>query len=90
MLNILSLTVGLAAWAPGFAAVMTRRNRFLSFCSFAFCSGALVLQILEINRRVTASDWSGLLDTTPALTVVTSVLLAVTVLLNLLALHKGK
>lgn len=89
MLNILSLLLGLTAWGLGFGAA-ARRSHSLSFFSFAFCGTALVLQFFEVGGRVTACDWCGLMDTVPALTMAATVLLTVTVALNLIALLRMK
>ena len=51
----------------------------------AACGGALLLQLEEVRRRVVLRDWSALMDTTDAVVHAAVVLLAVTVLLDLLA-----
>lgn len=86
MFNLGSFVLGLCACALGLAALAKRGSCRLSLGSLTCCALALLLQILEIRRRVALADWSALLDTIPAVTAAAALLLAVTVLLNFLAL----
>lgn len=86
MFNLGSFVLGLCACALGLGAVAKRGCCRLSMGSLTCCALALLLQILEIRRRVALADWSALLDTIPAVTAAAALLLAVTVLLNFLAL----
>lgn len=90
MLNQASLLLGLSAWVLGLTALAKRGSSRLSAGSFTLCGLALVVQFFEIGRRVAAWDWAALMDTLPTLTLAASVLLAVTALLNFLALGKKK
>lgn len=89
MLNLGSFAFGLCACALGLAA-LAKRGSYLSLGSIFFCALALLLQLLEIRRRVALADWSALLDTVPAITTAAALLLAVTGLLNLIALGMEK
>lgn len=89
MLNLASLLLGLFAWGFGLAAIRKRGSYLRSGCSFALCAAALVLQFYEISHRVSLRDWSALMDTVPTLTKVAALLLAVTVILNGIALYRG-
>lgn len=90
MLNLLSLLLGLSAWALGLGALMRKGGCAGSRSSLICCALALLVQLFEIRRRVEAADWAALMDTVPALTTAASVLVIVTVLLNALALLKEK
>lgn len=88
MYNILSILLGLMAL--GFAT-HSFQAKFCPVCctlSFSFCCGALVCQLLEVRRRVQISDWSALMDTMDAVVFAAAALLAVTLVLNLLALFR--
>ena len=90
MYNILSLLLGLASLV--FAA-HSLRVRFCPACcclSFAGCGGALLFQLLEVRRLVGIHDWSALLDTMDAVALAAGTLLAAALLLNLLALLRGR
>lgn len=90
MLNLGSFAFGLCACALGLAALAKRGSYSLSLGSISGCALALLLQLLEIRRRVALADWSALLDTVPAITTAAALLLAVTGLLNLIALGMKK
>lgn len=87
MLNIGSLLLGLAAWLLPLLAI-GKRDRF-SFCclgSFGCCILSLLLQLLEVNRRVGLEDWSALMDTMHAVTLAAMVMIVVMLTCNLTAL----
>lgn len=50
--------------------------------SFGACSAAVCTQFYDIRHRLLGGDWSGIEDTIDALIVMSIVLLAVTVILN--------
>ena len=54
--------------------------------SVSACSLSLCLQLFEFNRRVNVQDWSALMDTSRAVAIVASMLLAGTIMLNVIAL----
>ena len=93
MLNLGSLVLGVCAWVfAGLAiwapkACSSHRNTLVSF---SLCAAALVLQLVEINRRVLLADYAAIADTIRAVVIASVVLVAVTVILNLVAVAKAK
>ncbi|MDR2501624.1 MAG: hypothetical protein LBC78_00025 [Oscillospiraceae bacterium] len=90
LLNLGSLILGLIAWALP-VIVLTLRGKFprerrlvFSAASAAACAAALFLQILYCSRLAGIRDWSALMDITPAVALVSSILLAGTAALNLI------
>ena len=63
-----------------------RRAYLYSIGSFVFCCVAMIQEILTIKRRLLAGDIGGIEDTIGAVILICVGLLAVTVLLNVLAL----
>ena len=57
-----------------------------SIGSFAFCAFAMIAEILTIQRRLFAGDIGGIEDTIGAVLMICAVLVAVTLVLNLLLL----
>ena len=90
MYNLLSLTLGILAWIFGGSAALRGKFGVFSFGSLSLCGLSLVLQLYELRRRVDLSDWSALLDTAGALTFAASVLVAVTLALNGIALLRER
>lgn len=94
MYNIGSLILGLAAWGiPLFA--IGKKYRFALCCvgSLSCCAVSLMLQLLEIKRRVDLSDWSALMDTMGAVVLAAVVLIAGVLVINFAALcvpRKGR
>ena len=91
-LNLGALVLGIAAWILPLAAIHRRkrdqRSIFLSVASFSACALALVLQFFEFRQRVRAEDWSALMYTIDATIWVSILLVAGTVLLNILAVKR--
>ena len=93
MLNLGSLVLGVCAWV--FAGLAVRAmNASASYgntlISFSLCAAALVLQLVEIKRRVLLADYAAIADTIRAVVIASVVLVAVTVILNLVAVAKAK
>ena len=85
-----SLFLGLLAWSLPLFYCLCPRIRHISpvlLGSGAACGGALLLQLIEVRRRTALRDWSALMDTMDAVVCAAVVLLAVTVLLDLLAVR---
>ena len=80
-----SLALGLAAWAMPVAGLWRRRKGTWagSALSWGCCAGALYLQVLYFGRLARTGDWSAVEDTAQAVVRVSTVLVAVTLLLNL-------
>lgn len=88
--NLASLLLGLAAWVLPLVYLGVRKRRDL-FCggSFFCTTLALFFQLLEPVSRMNRGDISGIIDTLdvlPAVYFCACVLLAVTLILNILAL----
>lgn len=90
MLNLLSLLLGLLAWAVGIAAIVQKGRPWGVFVSMGLCGAALAVQFFEIARLVAIEDFSALLDISDTLAKVAAFLLVTTMVLNLAALWRGK
>ena len=93
MLNIGSLALGTLSWI--FAALaLTASNggnaHRNAIFSFGFCTSSLVLQLCEMSRRVRLGDYAAVEDTIRAVLIASVVLVAVTFILNFIALAKSK
>ena len=93
MLNIGSLILGVCAWLFGVLAIGTpkaspaHRNTVVSF---GLCTVSLLLQVLEVNRRVLLGDYAAIEDTIRAVVIASVVLVFMTTTLNLFAAVKAK
>ncbi len=93
MWNIGSLIFGVCAWVfAGLAissskAFTAHRNTFVSFC---LCAISLVFQLSEIHRRVILGDYAAVADTIRAILIASAALVAITTILNLIAVWKAK
>ncbi len=86
--NAGSILLGLAAWSIPLlplARIRKIRAALTHTASFSLAMVSLSLQFVEILDRVEDGDWSALMDTVPALTVVVLLFSAVTILLNIAA-----
>ena len=93
MLNIGSLVLGICAWVFGALAIATSKpiTAHRNTCaSFSLCAISLVLQFLELNRRVILGDYAAIEDTIRAILIASVVLVSVTVILNFVAWMKAK
>ena len=90
-LNLGSIILGLTAWALPIAKLMGYRQHdpnhwtVFTILSISTAAVALLFQIMYTNHLVGIEDWSALLDTAGAVTFVSMVLIAVTILLNFLS-----
>ena len=93
LLNLGALVLGLVAW--GLAGANLARaykghdhgdRAALSIASFSACAVSLCLEFFYTLYLVEIEDWSALMDTTGAMALVASVLVAVTIVLNVLSL----
>lgn len=89
-LNFFSILLGLASWALPVVSLLKRGGgkggMLLCAVSLAACSGSLYFQLLSLGRRVKLQDWAGLSDTLPVTVSAAAALLAVTFVLNAIAL----
>lgn len=97
-LNLGSLVLGLIAWILPVVNLM-RRNKAdnrnwatLAVTSVSTCALSLCMQIFYTDHLVKIEDWAALLDTSHAVALVATLLLVVTIILNVIALfvHFGK
>lgn len=91
-LNLGSLVTGLIAWILPMIILMQhqkadfRNVMFFSIASVSACAISLCLQIFSTSHLVKREDWSALMDISPTLVLVASVLLAGTLILNAVTL----
>jgi len=89
-LNLGSLLFGLIAWIlPAIILMQHRKTRdmvLFSIASVSACAISLCLQIVSVSLLVRREDWSALMDISPTLVLVASVLLAGTLILNAVTL----
>jgi len=91
-LNVGSLVIGLIAWLlPVVGLMQSKQNDFkiwgvLSSLSLSACAISLIFQMYYQYHLVNIEDWSALMDTTGAVIFAATVLLSVTVILNILTL----
>lgn len=92
LMNVGSLVLGLIAWILP-AVNLAQHNkisnkRYASFTvtSLSFCAVSLCLQLFYTDHLVKTEDWSALLDTSHATALVATLLLVVTIILNISAL----
>jgi cytochrome c oxidase subunit 4 len=92
LLNVGSIALGLVAWIFPLASLMRFKKKnndnwaIHSILSISACAVSLFFQIIYSNHLVKIEDWSALMDTTGAVVFVSSVLLVVTFLLNLVTM----
>ena len=87
VLHLSSLILGLSAWAVALWGVIRKEPRRLS-CFL--CALPLLLELYEVGNRVRMGDLSAVMDTIRAVNIAGMVLVAVTLLLNLLASYRKK
>ena len=91
-LNLGSLILGLVAWILPVINLMqhnrtdNRRWVIFSVASVSACAISLCLQIFYTAHLVEIEDWSALMDTSPSVGFVATILLAVTIILNAITL----
>lgn len=92
LLNLGSLVLGLIAWTLPIVHIMRykkhdhRNGGTLSIMSISACATSLCLQIFYSYHLVKIGDWSALMDIMGAVALVSTVLLIVTITLNIIAL----
>lgn len=91
-LNLGSFVLGLIAWILP-VVNLARRNQagnrnwvVFSVASVSACAISLCIQIFYTNHLVKIEDWSALMDTSSAVALVATLLLAVTMILNVITL----
>jgi cytochrome c oxidase subunit 4 len=93
-LNLGSLLLGLIAWILPIVSLIkhskTEHKNWVVFStvSFAACSLSLFFQIVYQDYLAKIEDWSAIMDTSDELVFVSAVLIAVTIVLNVITLIK--
>jgi cytochrome c oxidase subunit 4 len=91
-LNLGSLLLGLIAWILPIINLnilnKAEHKNWFVFCitSISACAISLFLQILYNNHLVNIEDWSALMDTIRTVVLASSVLLVVTLMLNVITI----
>lgn len=92
LLNLGSLVLGIIAWIFPLVNLMRHEKHdhrnwvAFSIISISACSISLCFQIIYNNHLVKIGDWSALMDTTGAVAFVSTALLIVTIILNVITL----
>lgn len=92
LLNLGSLVLGLIAWIlPIVCLMQNKKNGFKTLATFSIlsssaCAISLIFQLIYNNHLVKIGDWSALMDTTGGVVFAATVLLIITVMLNLITL----
>lgn len=88
ILNLSSLVLGVIAWIlPIFSLSQDKKKRnwaIYSILSLLACTISLFFQLLYNHHLVQIEDWSALMDTSRGVVVAASVLLVVTIVLNII------
>lgn len=90
MYNVLSLLLGVAAIVFSIHSLQVKGCLICCTLSGGCCGLALLFQLMDTNQLVQIMDSSAIYDTAHARVVAGTVLLAVTVVLNILALLRGR
>jgi len=92
--NVGSLVLGLVAWVLpiiNLAKYNKTKNRnwiVLLFASMSVCSISVLFQIVYQKHLVQIEDWSAIMDTIWGVLFVSTVLIGVTITLNLITIFK--
>ena len=93
MFSIGSLVLGFSAWILGILAI-TRLKAYFSYAntlfSFSLCAVSLLLQLFEVQNRVSIGDYAAIEDTIGAVNIAAVVLVFVTIGLNTVAFIKAR
>lgn len=91
-LNVGSLILGcIALGLPIIIFIFHKKVRFIiksmsSMFSMSCCASSLCMQIFYANHLVNIGDWTALMDTSRAISLISLILLIVTIILNLILL----
>lgn len=92
LLNPASLLLGLIAWILPIINIVKHKKlnnknwATLSMTSMGACATSIYFQILYNNHLVNINDWTAIMDTIGSLVFVSSVLLVITIILNVITL----
>ena len=91
--SIGSLVLGFSAWLLGVLAI-TRTKAYFAYantlCSFSLCAISFLLQLFEVQNRVSIGDYAAIEDTIGAVNIAAVVLVFVTIGLNTVAFIKAR
>ena len=93
LLNLGSIVLGFIALILPFVNIVRFKKydqKNLSFLSISACAISLLFQIFYNYHLVKIGDWSALMDTMGAVTLVAAVLVIVTISLNVIALNASR
>jgi cytochrome c oxidase subunit 4 len=91
-LNLGSLVLGLIAWILPVVNLVQNNKAdhrnwvVFSVVSLSACATSLCMQLFYSDHLVKIEDWSALMDTSHAVTLVATILLVVTIILNAITL----
>ena len=91
-LNLGSLVLGLIAWILPVVNLVQNNKAdhrnwvVFSVVSLSACATSLCMQLFYSDHLVKIEDWSALMDTSHAVALVATLLLAVTIILNVITL----
>lgn len=89
--NMGSLVLGIVSWIIPMHAVRQYHKgcnpKNFSIYSFTTCAIALVFQLFEIRHRVDIEDFSTIMDTIGAISVVSVILVVITFVLNIIGTY---
>lgn len=87
--NLLSIGLGLLAWALPIVYLFIRKRREFFTCGSLLCVVfSLYFQIRELTRRADLGDWAAIEDTINGVCFVAAGLIVITLILNILAWRK--
>lgn len=87
---LLSLALGIFSWCLACIAIGKRGGYGLCFGSFTCCAAALWAQLKQLDHLLYIEDVAAAMDTVSAVTLGAGVLFVVTVVLNGIALLRGR
>ena len=89
--SVVSLGLGLVSWAlPVFYLFVKKRREFFTCGSLLCVVFSLYFQLREVARLTNKGDWSAIEDTIHAVVFAATVLIVVTLALNILAWCKKR
>lgn len=91
LLNFVSLILGLIAWILPIINIINKKlyNKNwsnLSVISMGACATSIYFQFLYNNHLVNINDWTAIMDTIGTSILLSSVLLVITIILNIITL----
>ena len=92
LFSIGSLALGFGAWIFGIYAICAKapRSHASTVCSFSLCIISLLLQLFEVQNRVSIGDYAAIADTIGAMNIAAVALAFVAIALNVIAFLKAQ